>query len=162
MRLAVKRGTSSGGSGTSVGDRVLSQLLQELDGVNPLKRVVIVAATNRPDVLDPALLRPGRIDRVLLIGLPDVAGRSAIFAIHLRKTPCHPDVDVGVLAARSAGYSGAEIAALCKEAAVAALEESIDCPAVMLRHFEIAFKRVLPRTTPEMLDFYADFEANRQ
>lgn len=161
--LAVRRGSSSDG-GTSVGDRVLSQLLQELDGVHPLKRVVVVAATNRPDVLDPALLRPGRIDRVLLIGLPDIEGRRAIFRIHLRSTPTDADVvidAVGGLADRAEGYSGAEIAAVCREAAVAALEEDIDAPTVHLRHFDVAMKRVTPRTTREMLDFYAAFESKR-
>lgn len=118
--LASTRG-SGGGSGAS--DRVLSQLLTELDGLEPLKRVLVVAATNRPDLLDPALMRPGRIDRALYVSPPDVPVREQILQIHTRKTPLASDVSLAELAIATARFSGAELQALCREAALHAVEE---------------------------------------
>ena len=98
--LATTRSNNDGGSGGSVSDRVLSQLLTEMDGIEPLVNVTVVAATNRPDVLDPALMRPGRLDRILYVGPPDLASRREIFRISKRRMACEPDVDVEELAAR--------------------------------------------------------------
>jgi AAA family ATPase len=187
--LACSRSGDGAGGGASA--RLLSQLLTELDGIEALRRVVIVGATNRPDLLDPALLRPGRLDRLVCIGLPDRAARCEIAALHLRKMPHaapaaaatgesaadevkqadpaggdqeeeeEKEEGGGVSAARIAdhtrGYSGAEVVAICREAALAALEEDYDVTAVMWRHFERALTRVKPQTTQKMIDFYSSF-----
>ena len=116
--LAPRR--SSAGEG-SAGQRVVSQLLNEMDGVEPLKQVVVVAATNRPDMLDAAFLRPGRIDRLIYVEPPDLAARKQILSIHLGKMPLSADVDLPEIAARSQGMSGAELANLAREAGLAAL-----------------------------------------
>ena len=160
--IASQRGQQGGGdSSSSVGDRVLSQMLTELDGIEPLVNVVVLAATNRPDILDRALLRPGRIDRLLFIGLPDPDARRAILARHLAKTPndLTPDQVDAMATGQLEGYSGAEVAAVCREASMAALEEDINTVVgVSLRHFTAALNRVKPRTSQQMLDFYANFQ----
>ena len=164
--LAVRRGGmghqggegGSGGGGASVAERVLTQILVELDGIEPLMDVTIVAATNRPDVLDPALLRPGRIDRILYVGPPDLEARKQIFSIRSKKMPIADDVDFQQLAERSHGMSGAEVAAICQEAAMFAMEEDPDqVQHVAWRHFEKALHLVVPRITPETIRFYEDF-----
>jgi transitional endoplasmic reticulum ATPase len=110
---------------TGVTERVVSQILTELDGLEELKNVIVVAATNRPDMVDPALLRPGRLDRFILIKPPDLKERDAIFNIHLKGKPLSPDVDVANLAKRTEGYVGADIEAICREAAMLALRDFI-------------------------------------
>ncbi|KAG2196509.1 hypothetical protein INT47_012803 [Mucor saturninus] len=127
--LTVKRG-ASGDGGTSVADRVLSQLLNELDGVEALVNVTVVAATNRPDIIDDALLRPGRIDRILYVGPPNLESRREIFKIQLLKMACDSDVDIEEIAQRSEGCSGAEAVAICQEAALFAMEEDIHIESV--------------------------------
>jgi SpoVK/Ycf46/Vps4 family AAA+-type ATPase len=145
-----------------VGDRVLSQLLQEVDGLEPLKQVVVVAATNRPDMLDPALLRPGRLDRLLYVGPPDAEARRAILDIHTRGTPLAADVDLSTLAgARTDGFSGAEVASLCREASLAALEDDMSASHVAHRHFERAAESVRPQITRAMIEFYEGFARAR-
>ncbi|KAI8069245.1 P-loop containing nucleoside triphosphate hydrolase protein [Gongronella butleri] len=155
--LAVKRGSS--GDTTSVADRVLSQLLNELDGIEPLVNVTVVAATNRPDIIDAALLRPGRIDRILYVGPPDYASRRSIFDIQLKRMAVHSDVDTDTLANMSEGCSGAETVAICQDAALYAMEEDLNIDSVHHRHFEKALKSFTRRITPEMIQFYADFQA---
>jgi transitional endoplasmic reticulum ATPase len=103
----------------------VSQILTELDGLEELKNVVVVAATNRPDMVDPALLRPGRFDRFIFIRPPDLKEREMIFDIHLKGKPLLSEVDVGKLAERTEGYVGADIEAVCREAAIIALREAI-------------------------------------
>ncbi|KAJ1821319.1 AAA+-type ATPase [Coemansia sp. RSA 2599] len=154
--LTVKRG-AAGGS-TSVADRVLTQLLTELDGIEPLVNVTVVAATNRPDVIDPGILRPDRIDRLIYVGPPDLETRREILRIQLRKTACADDVDVGALAELTDGFSGAEMVALCQESAIAAMAEDADATCVYMRHFEGCLRGFKKRITPEMLRFYADFQ----
>ncbi|XP_030565012.1 ATPase family protein 2 homolog [Drosophila novamexicana] len=144
-------------SGSSVKERVLTQLLTELDGVEALHNVTIVAATNRPDMIDKALLRPGRIDRVCYVGLPEPEARREILHIKLRAMPLAEDVDVDRLVTLTAGYSGAEIQAVCHEAALSALEQSFDSEAVHWRHFEAALQMVQPRTSPELLRLYQEY-----
>ena len=142
------------GDDTGAGERVVSQLLTELDGLEPLTNVVVVAATNRPDSIDSALLRPGRIEKAVETPLPDEAARREILAIHTRNTPTAAGVDLGALAARTEGYSGGDIAALVREAAMLAIEETIvdgsaaasDDIAVSADHFE----RALAETTPSV------------
>ncbi|KAF9087620.1 Spermatoproteinsis associated protein 5 [Mortierella sp. AD031] len=156
--LTVKRGGGDDG-GSSVADRVLSQLLNELDGIEPLVNVTVVAATNRPDIMDPALMRPGRIDRILYVSPPDLASRREILRLQIqsKKMACDTDVNIEVLAEQTEGCSGAEVVALCQEAAMKAMEESLEIPCVSLRHFERALKGMTRRITPEMLQFYDDF-----
>ncbi|KAF9187277.1 Spermatoproteinsis associated protein 5 [Haplosporangium sp. Z 767] len=156
--LTVKRGGSDDG-GSSVSDRVLSQLLNELDGIEPLVNVTVVAATNRPDIMDPALMRPGRIDRILYVSPPDLASRREILKlqIHSKKMACDADVDLEELAEKTEGCSGAEVVALCQEAALKAMEESLDIACVSKRHFNQALAGITRRITPEMIQFYDDF-----
>ncbi|GLJ08512.1 hypothetical protein SUGI_0090240 [Cryptomeria japonica] len=122
--LAVAR--EQGSDGVSVGDRVMTQLLVEMDGLSPRVGVTVIAATNRPDKIDAALLRPGRFDRLVYVGPPNQADREEIFDIHMRKMPCACDVRNPELASLTDGYTGADISAVCHEAAIAALEENID------------------------------------
>ena len=114
-----KRGVGLGG-GHDEREQTLNQLLVEMDGFEGFEAVIVIAATNRPDVLDPALLRPGRFDRQVTVGLPDVRGREQILKVHMKKVPLAPDVDAAVLARGTPGFSGAELANLVNEAALAA------------------------------------------
>ena len=136
------RDNGAGGGGDEVQLRVLSTLLNEMDGVAPLERVLLIGATNRPDLLDAALLRPGRFDEQLLVPPPDEAGRGQVLAVHTRRMPLAADVELGPLAARTAGWSGAQLAALCREAGMEALRGSMDAADVRHAHFEAAFARV--------------------
>ncbi|XP_034099963.1 ribosome biogenesis protein SPATA5 [Drosophila albomicans] len=152
-----ERSEGSSGSGSSVKERVLTQLLTELDGVETLQNVTIVAATNRPDMIDKALLRPGRIDRVCYVGLPEADARREILKIKLRQMPLAADVEVDKLVELTEGYSGAEIQAVCHEAALSALEQSFEAEHVRWQHFEAALQMVQPRTSPELLRLYQDY-----
>jgi transitional endoplasmic reticulum ATPase len=114
-----------GGSDSHVSERVLSQFLAELDGIEELKGVLVLGATNRLDLMDPAVLRPGRFDEIIDIPLPDETDRQEIFAVHLRGKPLGPGINVTKLAARSAGLSGAAIAAICNQAALAAVRRAV-------------------------------------
>jgi cell division protease FtsH len=121
-------------------EQTLNQLLAEMDGFDPGAGVVILAATNRPEVLDRALLRAGRFDRQILVDRPDVRGRTAILAVHVRKLALAPDVTLEVLARRTPGMSGAELATVCNEAALAAVRRSSQT--VAQRDFEVAIDRI--------------------
>ncbi|AES81138.2 putative ATPase, AAA-type, core, P-loop containing nucleoside triphosphate hydrolase [Medicago truncatula] len=140
--LAITRGKD--GDGVSVSDRVMAQLLVQLDGVLKRVDVIVIAATNRPDKIDPALLRQGRFDRLLYVGPPNEIDREEIFSIHLRKTPYDSDVSMKELAQLTDGYTGADIAHICRQAALAALEESFDASVVTMKHFKMAIKQVQP------------------
>ncbi|KAG4072431.1 hypothetical protein HA402_004363 [Bradysia odoriphaga] len=144
-------------SGSSVKERVLAQMLTEMDGVNVLNNVTIVAATNRPDLIDKALMRPGRIDRIVYVKLPDGTTRAEIFKIKLKNMPLEWDVDLEKLVERTDGYSGAEVQAVCQEAAMKALEDSIDAVVVSWKHFEKALEVVQPRTNSELLKLYENY-----
>jgi transitional endoplasmic reticulum ATPase len=115
----------SGGGDSHVADRVLSQFLSELDGVEELKGVLMLGATNRPDMLDPAILRPGRFDQIVEIPLPDEQGRRQIFEVHLRNKPLAPGIDLGSLAAATEEFSGAEIQGICVRAALSAVRRAV-------------------------------------
>jgi transitional endoplasmic reticulum ATPase len=144
--LAPRRGLGYGDA--HVTERVLSQLLTELDGLETLRGVIVIAATNRIDMLDPALLRPGRLDRLILVPAPDEEARLKILKIHTRKMPLGTDVDLERLATLTKGYSGSDIEALCREAGMLALRESIAQSAnikdkqVTWRHFEKAMEKI--------------------
>ncbi len=159
--IAVARGS---GGGESVADRVLTQLLVELDGVETLKDVTVLAATNRPDIIDKALLRPGRIDRILYVSPPDAESAAEIFRIECRRMKVEATVlaeenvaKIGQLAGDK-GLSGAEIAACCREAALKAMHENLNAQEVQLAHFVSAFEEVKPRITKAMLDFFKKYQ----
>ncbi|HHL41883.1 MAG TPA: AAA family ATPase, partial [Candidatus Bathyarchaeota archaeon] len=141
--------------GSNVTERVVSQILTELDGLESLKDVVVIAATNRPDMVDPALMRPGRIDRILYIPNPDKDAREAILAIHTRGMPLAEDIDMDKLAEQMENYSGADIAATCQAASQIAIHEHLqkysdpkeamehkDELKVDMDHFKRAFNKV--------------------
>jgi transitional endoplasmic reticulum ATPase len=132
-----------------VTDRIVNQLLTEMDGIQSLKGVVVLGATNRPDILDPALLRPGRFDRVLYVPPPDKAARLAIFQIHTREMPLDEDVDLDILASVTEGYTGADIEAVVREAAMLAARENINAQKVSMRHFEKALLKIKPSVGAE-------------
>ncbi|KAI8474134.1 MAG: flagellar associated protein [Monoraphidium minutum] len=123
--IAVQRGSSSGDAGGAA-DRVLNQLLTEMDGMNSKKTVFIIGATNRPDIIDPALLRPGRLDQLIYIPLPDDKSRAQIFKSVLRKSPIAPDVDFDTLVRFTHGFSGADITEICQRACKTAIRENIE------------------------------------
>ncbi|KAF7270399.1 hypothetical protein GWI33_016633 [Rhynchophorus ferrugineus] len=148
-------GERSSGSSTSVQDRVLAQLLTELDGVTPLGDVTILAATNRPDRIDKALLRPGRLDRIVYVPLPDPNTRREIFRIKLSKMPT-TNVNVEELITKTDGYSGAEINAVCHEAAMMALEENLNSEVVDNVHFQKALDLIKPRTPKSLISLYEE------
>ncbi|VAI08910.1 unnamed protein product [Triticum turgidum subsp. durum] len=121
----LQRGSSSGDAGGAA-DRVLNQLLTEMDGMNAKKTVFIIGATNRPDIIDPALLRPGRLDQLIYIPLPDVESRHQIFKACLRKSPLAKDIDLSALAKYTQGFSGADITEICQRACKYAIRENIE------------------------------------
>ncbi|CAD7700898.1 unnamed protein product, partial [Ostreobium quekettii] len=123
--IAVQRGNSVGDAG-GAGDRVLNQLLTEMDGMTTKKTVFIIGATNRPEIIDPALLRPGRLDQLIYIPLPDGESRRQIFKAVLRKSPVAPDVDVEALVKHTNDFSGADITEICQRACKYAIRESIE------------------------------------
>ncbi|KAG0747366.1 hypothetical protein G6F57_000140 [Rhizopus arrhizus] len=123
--IAKARGGSAGDAG-GAGDRVLNQILTEMDGMNAKKNVFVIGATNRPDQIDPALLRPGRLDQLIYIPLPDETSRLSILTATLRKSPVSPDVDLNILAKHTQGFSGADLAEICQRAAKLAIREDIE------------------------------------
>ncbi|AIY89986.1 CDC48 family AAA ATPase [Geoglobus acetivorans] len=156
-----------GGTGDShVTERVVSQLLTELDGLEELKDVVVIAATNRPDMIDPALLRPGRIERHIYIPPPDIEARKEIFRVHTRDMPLSDDVSFDRLAEMTDGYSGADIEAVCREAGLTAIrevvqkyseeeiKEAVKQLKVTMDHFRKAIEKVRPSLTEDDLERY--------
>jgi transitional endoplasmic reticulum ATPase len=170
--IATERGRNTGDSGVS--ERVVSQLLTELDGLETLEDVVVVATTNRPDLIDSALLRPGRLDRHVHVPVPDEDGRRAIFAVHTEAKPLADDVDLDELAAGTEGYVGADIEAVCREASMAAsrefinsvsreeVAESVGNVRVTMEHFEDALDEVAPSVTAETRERYEQIEQRFQ
>jgi len=159
--VAPVRGSSSGDS--NVTERVISQFLTEMDGLEELRNVVIIAATNRPDIVDPALLRPGRFDRLLLVPPPDLEARKQIFRIHTKKTPLAEDVKLDELARKTEGYTGADIASICNTAVMLSIKEHIGKAKdaedakkrakglkVARRHFDEAMQKVKPISSQEL------------
>ena len=153
--IGVKRSGETGGNNAA--DRVLAQILTELDGVEGLEGVIVVAATNRPDIIDSALLRPGRIDRMIYVPLPDEETRKEIFEIQFRTMPVSKDVNVANLVQISRGYSGAEICSLCRESAIIALREDFSCAEVTQKNFEKVFHQIKPGISQDMITFYDEF-----
>jgi len=148
--IAPRRGT---GGDTNVTERVVNQLLTSMDGLESLEKVTVVAATNRPDMVDHALLRPGRFDRLVLIAVPDEPARLSIFGVHTKSMPLR-NVDINILAQRAEGFVGADIMNLCREAAMTALRENKDAEIVEMRHFEAALKTVKPSVDKDVMRQY--------
>jgi len=153
--LAGRRGVEMG---NKVTERVLNQLLAEMDGIENLHDVVVLGATNRPDMLDPALLRPGRFDRLISISAPNADERSEIFKVHTKKMPLTKDINIKSLAQKTQGYSGADIEAICREAGMLALRENINAKDVKKKHFEAALKKFGPTITAETIKRYREME----
>lgn len=141
------------GNDFNVTERVVNQLLTEIDGLQELNDVVIIGATNRPDMIDTALLRPGRFDRIVLVGIPEQKSRLEIFKIHSKNMPLEK-VDLNVLSEKAVNYTGADIEAVCREAAILALREDIKANKVLMRHFEEALKKVKSSILDEDLKKY--------
>ena len=139
---------------SGVANRVTSQLLAEIDGIEELTDVIVLGATNRPDLLDPAILRPGRFDRVIYVPPPDEKSRYQILRIYTKKMPLAPDVSLRELAARTEWYSGADLAALCREAAINALRRNLDAEYVTMEDFEEALRTVKPSISPQLVKDY--------
>jgi len=159
--IAPERGT---GSDSNVTERVISQMLTEMDGLEGLSDVVVIAATNRPDIMDPALLRPGRFDKSIYIGPPDEASRKSIFGIHTKSKPLADDVSLDELAKRTEGCTGADISAICNEAVMNAVrglvkpgkvptdEEIKECK-VSMADFEKALDKYGPKSRQKLSDY---------
>ncbi len=146
--LAPARG---GGLGEpAVTERVVNTILAEMDGLEELQGVVVMAATNRPNLLDPALLRPGRFDELVYVPVPDAAGRRRILAIHTKGMPLAEDVDLDAVAERTARFTGADLEDLTRRAGLLALRESLEATQVRRAHFEQAARETRPSVTPEM------------
>ena len=145
------RGTSSD---SNVTERVISQLLTELDGLEELKDIVVLAATNRPDIVDPAVLRPGRFDRLIFVNPPNQKGRLQIFKVYTRDMPLASSVSIKELASITDGFVGSDIEALCREAGMLALRESFDIENVTMSHFNKALERIHPTVTSDVIKYY--------
>jgi len=153
--LLPRRGLGFADSGVT--ERVISQLLTEMDGIVTLEDIVVIAATNRPDIVDPAVLRPGRFDRLIYVPQPDEKSRFEIFKIYTKNMPLTKDVDVAHLATVTKNYSGADIEALCREAAMYALRIDVNAKEVTITDFQEAMKRIGPTITPDMEKWYKSF-----
>ena len=129
---------------SGVTKRVVNQLLTELDGVEELEDVAIIAATNRPDIIDPGLMRPGRFDRHIKVETPDKKGRLAIFKVHTADMPLAKDVNLEKLAKKTEKYVGADIESVCREAAMLTLRDNIDAKEVTMEYFNKAMEKVKP------------------
>jgi transitional endoplasmic reticulum ATPase len=134
---------------TGVSQRIVNQFLAEVDGMQTLQNVLVIGATNRADILDPAVLRPGRFDAVLFVPPPDKPARLEILKVHTKKMPLGKDVSLERLADFTEGFSGADIEGLCREAAMAAVRGNWKVKPVEMKHFEDALKEVRPSITPE-------------
>jgi len=153
--LAGKRGIDHG---TKVTERVLNQLLAEMDGINDLKNVVVIAATNRPDMLDTALLRPGRFDRILLVDVPDKKSREKILEIHTKNMPLDKSIKMSDLLRKTEGFVGADIENLVRESAMLALRKDINTKTVTMKDFDEALAKVKPSVSEETAKRYKKIE----
>jgi ATP-dependent Zn protease len=167
-----KRGAGLGG-GHDEREQTLNQLLVEMDGFAENTGIIILAATNRPDILDPALLRPGRLDRLLYIPPPDEKSRVEIFKIHTAGKPIGPDVDLEELAKRTKDYVGADIEAVCREASMTAIRDYINGAMspeeakakaadirITMKHFDVALRKIKPSASRESMKAYERLAEN--
>ncbi|NPV61736.1 MAG: CDC48 family AAA ATPase [Methanotrichaceae archaeon] len=138
-----------------VTERIVNQLLSELDGLEELRGVVVIAATNRPDIVDPALLRPGRFDELILVPVPDALSRHKIYEVHLKKMPLAEDADIDELVSLTEQYTGADIAAVARKAGRIALREDMETQEVRQGDFLAAIEEIAPSVTPDTMKYYA-------
>ncbi len=150
--LAPVRGAAIGEP--HVTERIVSQLLSEMDGLEELIGVVVIGATNRPDIIDPALIRPGRFDELILVPVPDEKTRHNIFEVHMKKMVVADDVDIDVLVGLTDHFTGADIAAVCKKAGRFALREDLQAESIYHKHFLIAINETGPSVTEDTMKFY--------
>ena len=155
--IAPSRGRHTSDSGVS--EKVLSQFLTELDGLEVMKDIVVIAATNRPDILDPALIRPGRIDRILLVPAPEEKARIEILKIFTKEMPLATNINIEKLSELTEGFTGADIETWCREAAMLALRENLKARKVTADHFKESRKEMHPTMTKEITDWYEKFGA---
>ncbi len=153
--IAPSRGRHTTDSGVS--EKVLSQFLTELDGLEVKKDIIVIAATNRPDILDPALIRPGRIDRILLVPAPNEDGREKILKIFTKDMPLAANIDLNKLNKKLDGFTGADVETLCREAGMIALRENLRARKITEEHFKMALESLYPSITPEIIKWYEDF-----
>jgi transitional endoplasmic reticulum ATPase len=153
--LAPSRGQEMG---NNVSERVVNQLLTELDGLEDMGDVMVIGATNRPDMIDPALLRSGRFDRLVMIGQPDQEGREQILDIHTQDTPLAPDVSLREIAEITDGYVGSDLEGIAREAAIEALRDDDDAEEVEMKHFRRALESVRPTINDDILAYYEEVE----
>jgi len=183
--LARARGSGGGGGSSEISDRVINQLLSEIDGIGSGKTLFIIGATNRPDILDPGIMRPGRLDQLIYIPLPDIESRISIFKAALRKSPLAHDITFEQLAEVTDGFSGADITEICQRAAKNAIRDAITAdierqkrvedgeltqeeadalpdpvPYITRVHFEASMSKARRSVTPEIVKQYDDFTAN--
>jgi len=156
--IAPRRG---GETDSNVTERVVNQLLTSMDGIEGLDKVVVMAATNRPDIVDPALLRPGRFDRLILIPIPAGPARLPILKIYGKSMPLK-GVDLEQLASRTDGFVGADIENLCREAAMIALRENREAAVVEGRHFDAALRAVKASSSKDTMKQYENFNKSFQ
>src|SRR3989344_2673472 len=155
--LVPRRG-AGGDSGGRVNDKMVNQMLTEMDGLEALNDVVVIAATNRPDIVDPALLRQGRFDRIIYIPIPDESARKNIFEIYLKEMPVTKGIDAQKLATLTEGYVGADIEGVCREAAMIALREDIKVKEVKMEHFMKALEVVHASVDKDVETAYKELE----
>ena len=153
--LVPKRGAFQDSSGVT--EKVVNQLLTEMNGLQEMKDVVVIGATNRPDLLDSALLRPGRFDRVVLVSVPDAKSRKDIFAVHMKKMPVAKDVKKEDLVLKTEGFVGADIESVCREAAMLTLRDDINAKDIKMKYFVEALKKVKPSVSKEIQEMYEQF-----
>jgi transitional endoplasmic reticulum ATPase len=155
--LAPVRGAAAGEP--QVTERIVNQLLSEMDGLEELRGVLVIGATNRPDIIDPALIRPGRFDELIIVPVPDKSTRKKIFQVHTRKMALDEDIDIDTLVELTGEYTGADIAAVCKKAGKFALRENMDCECVSQKHFIAAVEDTGPSVTPDTMKYYESLKS---
>ena len=155
--LAARRGQELG---NRVHEQVLNQMLAEMDGMENLNDIVVIGATNRPDMLDPAILRPGRFDRLIRVNIPEKEERIAIFKVHTKNMPLTKDISIEKMAEITDGCTGADIEAICREAGMLALRDDIDAKEVKKKHFDNAIKKVGSSVTTTDVKRYNEIETN--
>ncbi|HUV83114.1 MAG TPA: CDC48 family AAA ATPase [archaeon] len=156
--LAPIRGASAGEP--QVTERIVNQLLSEMDGLEELRGVVVIGATNRPDIIDPALIRPGRFDELILVPVPDMPTRKKIFEVHTGKMSLDDDVDIDALVEMTEEYTGADIAYVCKKAGRYALREDMECNRVRQKHFIATIEDTGPSVTPDTMKYYENLKSD--
>ena len=129
--------------------------MSEMDGLEELHGVVVIGATNRPDIIDPALLRPGRFDELIMAPVPDRESRQKIFQVHLKQVPLAGDMDLEALIDQTENYTGADIAAVVRKAGRLALREDMAADKICLKHFLAALQEIGPSVTPETMKYYS-------